>query len=475
MNPTFPSSRARRACLALSLGALVLAGCATPAAAPAQPAVALPDAWRFAPARGGDALSADWWRALGSAELDALVQQAQAANPELDAARARLRQARAAVVIAAAPLWPALDASASAQRDIYRADPDNVSASTFRLGLAASYEIDLWGGVRAGRDSATALWRASGFDRDAMVLAVTSEVALAWLQTVSLRERLAIARGIVDNARGVLRVVEARHAAGRATRLELAQQRGLVATQERAAAQLAQRGNESLVALAVLLGRPVGGFDIATTDLSGLRAPGIDASLPATLLTRRPDLAAAESRLAAADADIAVARALMLPRLTLSASAGVQADRPRLMFDHPAYALTAGLLAPVFHAGKLAAGRDLAVARREELLADYRRAIVAAAGDAELAFSAIAGVAAQRAAQDDELAQARQAFALAQRRYQAGAETLLTVLDAQRTLYEAEDSAAQLRVAALQAAVLLYKALGGGWRADAGPPALARR
>ncbi|MCY1225566.1 Multidrug/solvent efflux pump outer membrane protein MepC [compost metagenome] len=115
------------------------------------------------------------------------------------------------------------------------------------------------------------------------------------------------------------------------------------------------------------------------------------------------------------------------------------------------------------------------MARREELLADYRRAIVAAAGDAELAFSAIAGVAAQRAAQDDELAQARQAFALAQRRYQAGAETLLTVLDAQRTLYEAEDSAAQLRVAALQAAVLLYKALGGGWRADAGPPALARR
>ncbi|RZT39349.1 efflux transporter outer membrane subunit [Cupriavidus agavae] len=456
---------------ALTALLLALGGCATQPTEPAPLPVALPDAWRFAAAGGRDALSAAWWQSIGSAELDGFVGQALADNPGLAAAEARLRQARAGVVIAAAPLWPELNAEAGAQRNYYRADTVGTTANSFRLGLAASYEVDLWGGVRAGRTAALDTWRASGFDRDATHLALTSEVALAWLQTASLRERVQIARRLTENARRVLGVVEARRAAGQATLLELAQQRGFVARQARAEALLRQRANDSLVALATLLGQPVANIGMQTASLDGLQVPLVSAGLPAALMARRPDLAAAEARLAAARADIAVARALMLPRLTLNASVSGSAERPRLMFDQPAYALAAGLLAPVFNAGRLAAGRDQAEARREELLADYRAAIVAATADVELALNTIDGVAAQRVKQDEELREAQRAFVLAEHRYRAGAETLLTMLDAQRTLHDAEDAQATLRLSALQAVVLLYKALGGGWQRPAGDAA----
>ena len=452
---------------ALLATALAAGGCATKAS-PEAPLPATPAQWRYAPPdrAGADPVSIDWWQSLGNAELDALVRRARADNPGIAAAYARVQQARASVTIARAPLLPELTGSADARRYGGSGISSSDSSANFRLGLAASYEVDLWGGNRAAAGSAAASLRAAGFAQDAVTLSVTGEVALAWLQTVSLRERIAIATRMLDNARGVLAVVDARQRAGSATALELAQQRGLVAGRERTLRLLAQRANDSQVALAILLGQSASSFEISTASLAGLRQPAIDSGLPAELLTRRPDLAAAEARLAAADGDIAVARALMLPRLALTASATGQSDRLRTLFENPVYAIAAGVLAPIFNAGRLAAGHDMAIAQKQELLADYRRAIVAASGDVEVALNSIAGVGAQRIAQDEELAQARRAFTLAERRYRAGAETLLIVLDAQRTLYAAEDDAAQLRLAALQGSVLLYKALGGGWRPD---------
>lgn len=444
---------------------------ATGCAAPAAPDAALPTApaqWRYAPQdrAGADPVSTAWWQSIGNAELDALVRRARADNPGIAAAYARVQQARASVIIARAPLLPALTGSADAQRYGGSSLSSSDSAANFRLGLAASYELDLWGGNRAAAGSAAASLRAAGFAQDAATLSVTGEVALAWLQTVSLRERIDIATRMLENARSVLALVDARQRAGSATALELAQQRGLVASRERTLRLLAQRANDSQVALAILLGQSPGGLEVETASLASLRQPAIDSGLPAALLTRRPDLAAAEARLAAADGNIAVARALMLPRLALTANATAQSDRLRTLFENPVYSLAAGVLAPIFNAGKLAAGHDLAIAQKQELLAEYRRAIVAASGDVEVALNTMAGVDAQRIAQDEELAQARRAFALAQRRYRAGAETLLIVLDTQRTLYSAEDDAAQLRLAGLQGAVLLYKALGGGWQPD---------
>ena len=176
------------------------------------------------------------------------------------------------------------------------------------------------------------------------------------------------------------------------------------------------------------------------------------------------NLDVAEARLAAADADVAAARAAMLPRVTLGGSLGYAGDRVRTLFDNPLYSLAAGLAAPVFDAGRLAAEAGQASARRTELLANYHQAIVAAFGDVEVALNAVDGSRAQAEAQAVELLQAGRAAALAESRYRAGAETLLTLLDAQRTLYAAQDEAVQARLARLQAGVALHRALGGGWQ-----------
>ena len=252
--------------------------------------------------------------------------------------------------------------------------------------------------------------------------------------------------------------------------MELAQQRGVLAAQMRARAAIRQQAEDSQTTLAVLLGRNPSLLSLAVTDLKSLQAPTTGAGLPADLLTRRPDIARAEAQLARADANVIAARAAMLPRITLGGDMTAASNRVSSVFDNPVYSLAAGLAAPIFNAGRLAAGRDLALAQREELLANYRRAIVAAFGDVETAFNAVAGIDAQRTAQAEELRQAQRAFNLAESRYRAGAETSLTLLDAQRTLYAAQDAAAQLRTLRLQASVSLYKALGGGWQSTVAAP-----
>ncbi|WP_286902864.1 TolC family protein, partial [Pseudomonas sp. UBA2628] len=176
--------------------------------------------------------------------------------------------------------------------------------------------------------------------------------------------------------------------------------------------------------------------------------------------------AAAEARLAAASANVQVARAAMLPKLTLGADLGSGARTFADILGSPFYTLTAGIATPIFNNGRLRAKRELASAEQEELLHDYRAAILAGFADVEKALNAIHGVDRQRQWQDQEVQEARTAFALAQQRYSAGAETLLTVLETQRTLYVAQDQQAQLHLARLQGSVALYKALGGGWQVE---------
>ena len=186
--------------------------------------------------------------------------------------------------------------------------------------------------------------------------------------------------------------------------------------------------------------------------------------VPSELLSRRPDIASAEAKLAAAQADVTVARAAMLPKLTLTASLGTGADLASDMLRTTFYNLSSGLVAPVFNNGRLSAERDKATARQQELLETYRGAIINGFADVEKALNIIRGLDEQRQWQGEELSQAQSAFDIAQSRYQAGAEDLLTVLQTQRTLYAAQDLNVQLRLSRLQASIALYKALGGGWQ-----------
>jgi NodT family efflux transporter outer membrane factor (OMF) lipoprotein len=447
---------------------LWLAGCAVQQVPADRAPPELPARWAAGFEAAGDGVTAGWWHSFGSAELAALVEQAQARSLDVAAAAARVRQARASAGIAGAALAPELAASLDAGREGRIGGAAAVGGNRFGAGLSASYEVDFWGRQQAARDGALFALQASVFDRDTVRLTVTASVANAWLQAVALCERIGIGERNLQSARRLLALVESRVRAGAATLLELAQQRGLVASQQRELAALRQQAGEARTALGVLLARPAG-VPAGCAPLASLAVPDVAAGLPAELLARRPDIARAEARLAAADAGVAAARAAMLPALTLSGGIGAGGDRLRRVFDNPLYSLAAGLAAPVFDGGRLAAGHALAQAQREELLADYRRAIVEAFGDVEVALNTQAGVQAQAAAQAEELEQARRALELAESRYRAGAQTLLTLLDAQRTLYAAQDAAARLKAQRLQAAVALYRALGGGWQASGTP------
>ncbi len=451
----------------------MMSGCAVSPVQNAAPPE-LPTQWRHtggidtASPRNGlpDALTTDWWRGFGNAELNTLIAQARMQSLDIAAATARIRQAQAAARIVGASLLPDVSADLQAGRQGRFRGGASGDGTTYAAGLSTRYEVDFWGRNRAASDSALHTLSAARFDHDTVRLTVTAGVASVWIQAVMLAERTAIATQNLQSAQRLLALVQSQFDAGSATALALAQQRTLVAAQQRIAAALSQQTDDARIALTQLLGQAVD-VPVHTTSLADITMPTIHPDVPAALLLRRPDIARAEADLAAADADVQAARAAMLPRLTLSAYIGSGGSHLNQVFDNPLYSLAAGLAAPIFNAGRLAAGHELAQAHREELLAHYRQAIVNAFADTQSALASMHGVQAQLEAQRVELAQARRVLALSESRYRAGAETLLVLLDAQRTLYAALDEAARLRALHLQAAIDLYKALGGGWRRDA--------
>jgi NodT family efflux transporter outer membrane factor (OMF) lipoprotein len=450
---------------------LILSACGSPVQRP-DSGVQAPAAWQSPHAASVARIDPQWWTQFGSPELDRLIEQAQVGSFDLAAAVARVRQAQAETVIAGGSLLPEVKAGLNANRQkLLRGsgysqldtNSSNNAVDYFDSNLSATYEVDFWSGNRAARDSAQFSLQASEFDRATVELTLLSGVANSYAQTLSLREQSRIAELNLANAQSVLKLVQTRFDAGSATALELAQQKSLVAAQQWQLPRVQQQAEDALIGLAALLGRPV--QQVAPqASFAQLQWPQIDAGVPSELLNRRPDIARAEAQLAAAEADVKVARAAMLPKLTLTAQLGSGANQFDDLLRNPFYNLTAGLVAPVFNNGRLSAERDKARARQEELLETYRGAIINGFADVEKALNSIRGLDRQRQWQSEELNQAQTAFDIAQSRYQAGAEDLLTVLETQRTLYAAQDQSVQLRLARMQASIALYKALGGGWQ-----------
>ncbi|THF27714.1 efflux transporter outer membrane subunit [Pseudomonas atacamensis] len=450
---------------------LLLAACSSPAPR-LDSGVQPPSAWQSADTPGALQSNRRWWTQFGSPELERLVEQARLGSYDLAAAVARVRQAEASATIAGAPLLPELKAGLNANRQKLihgkgysqlDVSPENRSLDYYDAELSASYEIDFWGGKRAARDSAVLGVQASKFDRATVELTLLSGVANSYTQALALREQARIAALNLKNAQNVLHLVQTRFDAGSATALELAQQKSLVAEQQRRLPLVQQQAREALISLAALLGQPVQALPLPTQSFAQLHWPDIASGVPSDLLSRRPDIASAEAKLAAAQADVTVARAAMLPKITLTASLGSGADLAADLLRTTFYNLSSGLTAPIFNNGRLSAERDKAKARQDELLETYRGAIINGFADVEKALSSIRGLDEQRQWQSEELNQAQTAFDIAQSRYQAGAEDLLTVLQTQRMLYAAQDLNVQLRLSRLQASIALYKALGGGW------------
>jgi len=454
----------------------VLAGCAT-TSAPPQPGVGIPDAWREAANPAPATVPLDWWRAFNSAELADLIAAALVGSPDLAAARERVSQAEAQVRVAGASLFPTLDLGVtSVRRDTHPDQGPAINVDTTNGVLSASYEIDLWGRLASGVRAAESSLLASRYDLETARLTLVAGVATAYFDLLSLRDRLALARDNVATAERVLAVVEARVRNGAATPLDLVRQRATTASQRASIPPLELQERQTLSALAILVGRTPVGFHVAGRSVVALEVPEIAPGLPAELLVRRPDVATAEAQLLAANANLAVARAALLPSITLSGSVGL-ASGALFAFGNPATIVTAAaaLAQPIFDGQRRGAEVDSAAARERELVETYRRAILAAFADVENALVAASRNEQQEVLQGEVRTEAREALRLAEVRYRAGADDLLVVLDAQRTLFQAQDQLAQARLARLQTAVSTYRALGGGWKLPEDAPRVGAR
>jgi multidrug efflux system outer membrane protein len=441
---------------------LVLGGCSVKPEYRRPPAIA-PKQWKNeTPAQDAVAgeIAANWWKEFGSAELDRLVAEALNNNMDLSAAKERIRQFRALAKIAGAPLWPAVNASGNFDYADRAGSGGGSSILESRWNVA--YEVDLWGGIRAGREAALAEADTARFTLDALRLVVMSDVAQTYFAILGLKERWRIAQDNLQNIGEVLDIIVSRFEAGSASALDVAQQQTEQATAAAEVAALEQQIAQSENALAVLLGRAPQQFRVEGTSLQPVQLPKADPSHSAVLLDRRPDIRGAEAQLVAAQADIGVARAAFYPRLQLG-SDNVFTTAALSQPAGIAWLVTASLIQPIFQGGRLEGELERTLARRTELLEIYRKSILTAYREVEDALALGSRSTLRRNALLTSVHSAKQAYQLARDRYLAGATDYQTLLNVQRSLFNARDSEVQAHADVLFASVLLFKALGGGW------------
>jgi NodT family efflux transporter outer membrane factor (OMF) lipoprotein len=443
--------------------AALVAGCSL-APEYKRPQAPAPDQWKHEsnpkPASTASKINLTWWKLFGSSELDRLMTEALNNNLDLAAARQRISQSRALAKIAGAPLFPAIGATGSYN---YSASTRSVSgADTGEGRWTMSYEVDLWGGIRAGRDSAKSHLDTARFTLEALKLVVMGDVARSYFAVVGLKQRRRIAENNLENIDTVLNIIVARFEAGAISALEVAQQKTERANAAASVALLDQQIAQAENALAVLLGRPPQQFEVTENSLQFIHIPKANIGKPASLFDRRPDIRSAETELMAAHADIGKARAAFYPRLQLGAdnifSAAAMSQPAGI-----AIMMASSLTAPIFQGGRLEGELERTQARRIELLEIYRKNLLTAYQEVEDALAL--GSQSMRRHEQLQLSvdSAKQAYEIARDRYLAGATDYQTLLNAQRSWLNAQDSEVQAQADVLTASVLLFKSLGGGW------------
>ena len=452
--------------------AMALAGCASlapPYQAPPLPVAAVfPEADSAA---GAPAPTLDWRDYFADARLRQLIAQALDNNRDLRIAALRVEEARAAYGIQRAEQFPTVGLGAEAGRSRTPADLNPTRqpllASQYQAGLNVSaWELDFWGRVRSLKDAALHTMLAGDAARRAVTAGLIAQVADGYLTLRELDERVELARRTIASRTESLRIFTRRFEVGSSSKLELTQVVTLLTQAQTLGAQLEQARALRLHALEQLVGAPLApalaaleaGFDDRTV-LRELRA-----GLPSDLLAARPDIAAAEQQLRAAQANIGAARAAFFPRITLTSSFGTASAEFDGLFDagSRAWNLVPRLTLPIFDAGRNKAGLDLAAVRRDVAVANYEKSVQNAFREVADAMSARRWLAEQVRIQQSALAAQTERARLAKLRYENGAAPYLEVLDAQRDLLSAEQQLVQTRRALLSSQVSLYAALGGG-------------
>jgi outer membrane protein, multidrug efflux system len=466
-------------CLVL-LGTLLLAACNPVGPDYRRPVSDVPPAfkeagpWRSAVPRD-EATKGKWWAIFRDPVLDDLQARAQAGSPRLQAAVARVEQARAIAGSTYANALPTVELAPDVAR--YRVSgnrpdqpskvPGNEEYTTdrVRLPLYASYEVDLWGRLRRASESADARVAASQAAYANVLLGLEGEVAQNYFLLRTAEEELRILQDNLELRRRARDLVAAKVRNGLAVPLDLARVETEVSFTEADMQVVARRRAELEHALAVLVGEAPERFALEQGSLAAV-PPVVPVGLPADLLERRPDVAEAERLLAARNAEIGIAHAAFFPAIRLTGAIGYESAELSDLLDGDSliWSMAAGLVQPLFDGGRLRANRERAEAAFRENLALYRERLLVAFREVEDALAALRYLDGQHGSIDVAVASAQRAEQLAQARYRAGLVTVLEVVDAQRTRLLAERQRAAVLNQQLLASVALVKALGGGWQ-----------
>ena len=437
-----------------------------------DPALDIPEGYKAARLTRADAPpTLDWWRGFRSPELTTLMEEAQTVNLDVAAATARFIQADAQARVTGAALLPSL--SGTGQQTYARTSGSSSSGLTnggrevvnYQSSLSASYELDFWGKNRDAAQAAEETAVATRFDRDVVALTALVSVANAYFQVLASQDRIRTAERNIASAQRILDAIKQRLSAGTGTDLDVAQQEAVLANQRALVPPLRQTLALNVNALATLVARPPESVRVTGGTLNRIAAPRVTPGLPSELLTQRPDIRRQEAILAAATANVGSARAQFFPSIQLTGSGGYQSSSLVSLFQPHAtfFNVVGSLTQPIFDGGRILGNFEFTKARQDELLQAYRQTVILSFADVNNALVAIRETTNRLRLQREVVAASQRAFQLSEQQLRAGTADIVTVLNTQLTLFQAEDSLSQAQLARLLAIVSLYQALGGGW------------
>jgi len=423
----------------------------------------------------------DWWRGFRSRELVALIEDAQAHNFDIAVAVAQIQQADAQVRIANAPLFPLIDlngnSSVGKSSAAIGSGGGGGTSHLYASSLSASYVLDFWGKNQSSLAAVEESAVASRYNREVVTLTAISTVATTYFQILAAQDRLRILRKDLEDSSHILDLIMQQFNAGTVSQVNVAQQQSVVASLRAQIPPVEQTLQQSLSALAVLVGRAPERFGARGGSMMQVMVPRVTPGLPSELLSQRPDLRQAEAQLAAANFNVKAARAAFFPSIELTAQTGFQSAALKTLFGPSAwfYTAAASLTQPVLDGFLLEGQLELQLGLRQQFLQAYRKAVLSAFSDVEKALIALEQTSLQEKYQREVVLASQMAFYLSEQQLREGTVNLVTLLQVEQTLFQAEDQLVQVQLARLLAGVSLFQALGGGWspadKVASAPPA----
>jgi multidrug efflux system outer membrane protein len=465
--------------IAIATTATMLAGCAV---GPnyVRPSVNPPASFRapepLPPQQAESLASLTWFEVFKDEQLQGLIRAALAQNYDLRDAVARVEEARANLGVTRSNQYPQLSASGSLEVTRLSRDGNLPLPETFvpsqnrnwgQGGLnILSFEIDIWGRLRRATEAARANLLNADENRKAVITTLVSEVAGDYFQLLQLDYNLQISRDTLSSRQDSLRLVQERRGGGVSTLLDLRQAEQLVSSAAETIPATQQQMEQTENQISLLLGRNPGAIVRGRKFIEQEMPPEVPTGLPSELIERRPDIRAAEAALIAANANIGVAKAAYFPQLSLSGFLGGQSTQLSSLFSgpHSAWSFVPQVTQPIFTAGRLRSNVRLAEAERNSALVQYEKSIQTAFTEVSNALIAHQRTRESRVEQEKLVTALEDRKRLAYVRYRGGVDTQLNALDADRDLFQAQLTLAQIRLSELLSVVDLYKALGGGWQ-----------